>query len=114
MPRPEITPDKVQVDRPAGVMSIRWMDGHASVYPIPYLREQCPCAVCKGIHDEPRPFKLTPFGDAKPAQIDKVEFVGRNVAIRITWGDGHDGGIYDWVYMREVCPCEECRTTGNM
>lgn len=110
MSRPEITPDKVTVDRPNGVMNITWADGHASAYPITYIREQCPCALCKGYHGEAQPFKLIPFGDQKIPQIGKAEFVGRNVAIRFTWDDGHDGGIYDWVYLREICPCEECKS----
>lgn len=108
MPRAEITPDKVQVDRPAGVMTIRWQDGHDSSYPIPFLRERCPCALCRGYHGEAQPFKLIPFGNQKLPHIQSVEFIGRNVAIRFTWDDGHSGGIYDWVYLREICPCEKC------
>ena len=108
MPRPEITPASVRVDRPAGVMKITWQDGHSSIYPIPYLREECPCAVCRGTHGPAMPYSMTPLADKKPPEIVDVEFIGRNVAIRFTWNDGHDGGIYDWVYMREVCPCDDC------
>jgi DUF971 family protein len=37
-----------------------------------------------------------------------VEPVGK-YAIRFTWNDGHEHGIYSWDYLREVCPCEQCK-----
>jgi DUF971 family protein len=30
-------------------------------------------------------------------------------AIRFTWNDKHEHGIYSWDYLRYVCPCAECR-----
>ncbi len=30
---------------------------------------------------------------------------GGNYAIRFTWNDGHEHGIYSWDYLREWCPC---------
>ena len=29
-----------------GVLGIEWNDGHKAVYPVRYLRQQCPCAAC--------------------------------------------------------------------
>jgi DUF971 family protein len=29
-------------------------------------------------------------------------------AIRFTWSDGHEHGIYSWEFLREWCPCREC------
>jgi DUF971 family protein len=29
-------------------------------------------------------------------------------AIQFNWKDGHAYGIYDWEYLRDVCPCDEC------
>jgi DUF971 family protein len=42
---------------------------------------------------------------ARPTQ---AEGVGK-YAIRFKWNDGHDQGIYSWQFLREVCPCEECK-----
>ena len=39
---------------------------------------------------------------------DLAEPVGR-YALRFTWNDGHMHGIYSWDYLRDVCPCQECR-----
>ena len=29
-------------------------------------------------------------------------------AIRFTWNDGHEHGIYSWEFLREFCPCAVC------
>jgi hypothetical protein len=29
-------------------------------------------------------------------------------ALKFSWNDNHDLGIYSWFYLREVCPCAEC------
>jgi DUF971 family protein len=38
----------------------------------------------------------------------QAEAVGR-YAIRFTWNDGHQHGIFAWDYLREICPCDECK-----
>ena len=30
-------------------------------------------------------------------------------AIRFSWNDGHQHGIYSWQFLREHCPCAECK-----
>jgi len=42
---------------------------------------------------------------AKPIS---AEGVGK-YAIKFTWNDDHDLGIYSWKLLRELCPCEECK-----
>ncbi len=37
-----------------------------------------------------------------------AEPVGR-YAIRFIFHDGHQTGIYSWEYLRDVCPCAECK-----
>jgi DUF971 family protein len=29
--------------------------------------------------------------------------------MRFVWNDGHEHGIYTWNYLREICPCPECK-----
>jgi DUF971 family protein len=43
---------------------------------------------------------------AKPLS---AEGIGK-YAIRFAWNDDHDLGLYSWKYLREVCPCEECKS----
>ena len=105
---------KVNVSTGTG-MEIEWKDGHRSSYPFVFLRDACPCALCDEERDKvgrqpgeaPQlaPGALPMFkATAKPTG---AEGVGK-YAIRFSWTDGHDLGIYSWAFLREVCPCAEC------
>jgi len=41
----------------------------------------------------------------------KVQRVG-NYALNFEFSDGHDSGIYDFEYLRKICPCRECLAEG--
>lgn len=110
-------PAKVKVHLTEGTgMDIDWKDGHHSSYSFPYLRDACPCAICNEErvkeHREPgepkgvAPGALPMFKNA-PKPIS-AEGVGK-YAIRFTWNDGHEHGIYSWEFLREFCACAECR-----
>lgn len=110
-------PKSVKVNKTTGTgMEIEWKDGHRSVYTFPYLRDACPCALCiderekdgrkPGDHPKPVAGALPLFkAMARPTE---VEAVGK-YAIRFTWNDGHQHGIFSWDYLREWCPCPECK-----
>lgn len=87
-------------------LGIVWKDGHKSVYPPLYLRENCRCAVCV---EELTGRKLL---DASTIPEDirplKISYVGR-YAIHIQWSDGHSTGIYSFDLLRKLCLCEEDR-----
>lgn len=86
-------------------VEIAWQDGHRSVYPNRYLRENCPCASCReGAPPRRRLPVLGNPGELHPVQIGVV---GR-YALSIQWSDGHDSGIYSYRLLREICPCEKC------
>ncbi len=46
--------------------------------------------------------------DSLMTRINNVKAVG-SYALTIVWEDGHDYGIYNWHYLRSLCPCEEDR-----
>ena len=106
---------KVHLTEGTGV-EIEWKDGHVSQYTFPFLRDACPCAMC----DEERGKTGRQPGQAvaiKPGDLPmfkaaakplSAEGVGK-YAIRFKWNDGHELGIYSWQWLRQVCPCEECR-----
>ena len=111
-------PKSVKVNLTTGTgVDIEWNDGHVSHYEFVYLRDACPCALCNEERDKSgrplgQPPKLAPgtlpmFKEkAKPVS---AEGVGK-YAIKFKWNDGHDLGIYSWNFLREVCPCAECKT----
>ena len=110
-------PKSVKVNLTTGTgVEIEWKDGHRSSYTFAYLRDACPCALC----DEERsktgrqpgdPPKLAPgaLPMFKPAAKPlSAEPVGR-YAIKFNWNDGHELGMYSWQFLRDVCPCAECK-----
>lgn len=107
---------KVHLTTGAG-MDIEWKDGHRSHFTFPFLRDACPCALCdeereKSGREPGDPPKLAPgaLPMFKPAaKPENVEGVGK-YAIRFRWNDGHELGIYSWQLLRDLCPCEECKT----
>ncbi len=97
-------------------MDIEWKDGHRSAYSFVFLRDACPCALCQDEREkdgrEPGD-PLKPVAGALPmfkalARPTEVEAVGK-YGIRFTWNDGHQHGIYSWEFLREHCPCQDCR-----
>ncbi len=90
-------------------LTIAWQDGVVSVYPLVLLRKMCPCAGCKGAREAEltRPktsLSVLPetFSGGNPTVVD-AQLVG-NYALRITWSDQHDTGIYSFQYLREIAP----------
>lgn len=89
---------------------IDWKDGHKSAYSFPYLREQCPCATCRGHGPETgrrSPQPALPMYQGR-IHATHAEALG-NYAIQISFSDGHRTGIYSFEYLRRICPCEVCR-----
>ncbi len=46
--------------------------------------------------------------DSPQTRLKSVEAAG-SYGIIITWEDGHHFGIYQWNYLRKLCPCPDCR-----
>ncbi|HUS06114.1 MAG TPA: DUF971 domain-containing protein [Bryobacteraceae bacterium] len=106
-------PQHIAISKSKGI-EIDWADGHHSSYSCAYLRDECPCASCTGSHGtEPQKTdystrKKDPFQMYKPVpKMLDVESVG-NYAIRISWNDGHNTGIYSYDHLRKICSCSEC------
>lgn len=81
-------------------LSIVWQDGKTTNIPLKYLRDECPCAGCKGetiLFKTYRPPKPTIFSE-EMYKITNIDVVG-DYAIQITWKDGHNTGIYSWEYL---------------
>lgn len=82
---------------------ITWSEEIQTKISLKYLRDECPCAGCKG---ETILFKT--FRPPKPAilspemyKIKNIEPVG-DYAIQISWRDGHNTGIYSWEYLNTI------------
>lgn len=109
-------PASITASRSKGLLIIDWDDGHHSQYPLAGLRAACPCAECKGGHDKMggpgSPDMLSiPLRTVDSSVLSRLESVG-NYAVQPFWQDGHSYGIYNWEYLRQLCPCGEHQGTG--
>ena len=110
----ELKPTGITANRQTGELSIQWNDGHESIYPFSLVRYACPCAECRGGHEnmrtdpDPGVFQM-PLEDTPATRLRNIEAMG-TYAITIEWEDGHHYGIYNWGFLRALCPCPICRS----
>jgi DUF971 family protein len=109
MSAPEHKIRAADLDETAKALTVTWGDGHASVFPLVYLRSQCPCASCRTEREEAKKNPFRVIRQVPSAEVAGIEPVGR-YGLRFTWRDGHQAGIYTFEHLRELCPCEACRT----
>lgn len=106
-------PSGVTANRQTRQVSINWEDGHESVYSFTFMRNACPCAECRGGHEgmgglpDAAIYDL-PDEDTPATRLRNLEAVG-TYALTFEWEDGHHYGIYNWNYLRAICPCPICR-----
>ena len=90
-------PSELRVLRGERALEIAFDDGTRHRIPAELLRVESPSAEVQG-HVPSQ--KQTPAGKASVG-IEKVEPVG-HYAVRITFSDGHDTGIFTWPYLLEL------------
>lgn len=98
-------PTKLDLKKDKG-LTVQWADGTTSYYSIAYLRRMSPSADMKQLREEmaKNPLAVLPSGGGSgPLVATGAELVG-NYALKITFSDGHDTGIYSWVYLRSIDP----------
>ncbi|MGH9760222.1 MAG: gamma-butyrobetaine hydroxylase-like domain-containing protein [Blastocatellia bacterium] len=88
-------------------LTVRWDDGHTSVFRTRFLRTECMCAHCVSEMTGER--ILDPNSVAEDVTIAGAEHVGR-YGVKFYFSDGHGDGIYTWSRLRQICQCEECRS----
>jgi DUF971 family protein len=103
-----VRPKRIEVSRTKGILTIEWADGSSCDYPLSGLRAACPCAECRGGHENmgkpgsPEMLEIPVINKAS-TELERLDKVG-NYAIQLYWKDGHSYGIYSWQYLRELCP----------
>jgi len=109
----DILPRGISADKKNIELTITWSDDHISSYTFSLLRYACPCAECRGGHDRmsaepPGEVFYMPVEDSPATRLTNIEKVG-SYGITVEWEDGHYFGIYNWHYLRALCPCPICR-----
>ncbi len=89
----------IDLDPDRRIVRIAWSDGAATRISARSLRQNCPCASCVDEWTHKR--TLDPSSVPEGLAIAALQPVG-NYAVQFQFGDGHDTGLYDWAYLREL------------
>ncbi len=93
-------PSELRAHLKQQALELKWKDDAVAVFvPFRLLRGSCPCAACVNEMTGQRTY----FPDDTPEDVhpQKMELVG-NYAVKITWSDGHNTGLFTWEYLREI------------
>lgn len=103
-------PTNITLNKTERFLEIVWnIDGQVSRYPLPQLREACPCVECRGGHAymnpayDPDNLLTLELKPARDYTVQTVNMVG-NYALQPIWGDDHSTGIYTWEYLYKLRP----------
>lgn len=90
-------PTEIRLAKDKATLIVTFDNGEVYSYPAEFLRVVSPSAEVQG-HS---PDQKQTVGGKSNIEIMKVEPVG-NYAIRLTFTDFHDTGIYSWVYLLKI------------
>ena len=89
-------PEEIVYHKIGHTLEIAWPDARFDL-PAELLRVYSPSAEVRGHSEQERVLQT----GKKNVGIKAIEVIG-NYAIRITFDDGHDSGIYAWDYLYEL------------
>ncbi len=87
-------PTEIRVHKDRASLTVTFDDGNAFLLPAEFLRVESPSAEVKG-HGAGQAITL---GGKRHVKIKGAEPVG-NYAVRLTFDDGHDTGLYSWTLL---------------
>ncbi len=90
-------PKKITVAKDKKSMEIEFDGGGSQIFTAEILRVLSPSAEVQGHSEAER--KLV--GGKKDVEISNIEPVG-NYAIRIIFSDGHNSGLFSWLFFAEL------------
>lgn len=93
----EHRPTEIRYSKAEKTLTVAWDDGRTFVYPAEFLRVESPSAEVQG-HG---PGQRVTVPGRMHVGIMAVEPVG-NYAVRLSFDDMHDTGIYSWQYLRQI------------
>ena len=90
-------PTELRLDAAKTTLTISFDTGESFALPAEYLRVESPSAEVQG-HSPSQKQIVTGKADVK---IVKIEPVG-NYAVRLSFDDGHNTGLFSWDYLHEL------------
>jgi DUF971 family protein len=90
-------PTDIRLHQKSGILELAYQDGTSYELSAEFLRVHSPSAEVRG-HGKGQEILQT---GKKHVKITAIEPTG-NYAIRLTFDDRHDSGIYSWDYLKEL------------
>lgn len=90
-------PTEIKLHRQSATLELLYADGSRHILPAEFLRVHSPSAEVRG-HGKGQEVLQT---GKRHVKIVDIEAVG-NYAIKLSFDDGHDTGIYSWTYLQEL------------
>ena len=92
-------PSDIRLIRAERLLQISWRDETPRLYDIRQVRSECACAACVDERTGVRTLDVDSVPD--DIGINHMELVG-NYAIKFSFTDGHDTGIYSWDRLYDI------------
>jgi DUF971 family protein len=92
-------PSRIRFLSDEGLLLLEWPDGPSYRIPFRALRQLCPCAAC--VSETTGQRVLDPDSVSAEIRPTNVEYSG-SYALKITWNDAHDTGLFTWEYLDEI------------
>lgn len=102
----DVWPTEIRVSKDKSELAVSFDDGTAYEFSAEYLRVMSPSAEVQGHSPDQR----KTVGGKKNVRILEVEPVG-NYAVRISFDDTHDTGLFSWQYLSELGRERDARWT---
>lgn len=102
-------PTAIRVRRSSGALELQYQDGTTALLPFEYLRVYSPSAEVRG-HGGGEGYLVA--GKAG-VQVTGAETVG-NYALKLSFDDGHDSGLFTWDYLLELADEQAQRWAGYL
>lgn len=99
-------PEQLENHRQAGYLEVLWQDGTRQRLEHGLLRASCKCTVCQS----QRLRGLAPVADGA-VQLTALHAVG-SYGVQCVFSDGHQKGIFPWVYLRTLGAAESAAVGG--
>ncbi len=92
-------PFKIKIENNS-TLSILWDNGETSELELRTLRKYCPCATCLAEREKQNSMYIPIFSENQ-ITVQSINQVGK-YAIQIHWKDGHNTGIYEYPFLRNL------------
>lgn len=102
-------PTEIRLHKDRRTLSVQFNDGVGYDLPAEMLRVMSPSAEVQGHTPEQR----QTVGGKRDVTITALAPVG-NYAVKIVFDDGHDSGLFSWIYLRQLGDERDTRWAGYL